>query len=227
MYLQKTIGTLFLILIFTMLSLYCGSPDTSNEKNTNADSTSADSAGISGSDSSKNMDKADAEKKGQKIDAIPVEVTTINKGTISAYILLSTNLETEKMTNIYSRIQGVVDRIYAQEGDRVGKNQVLLRLEGEEYRLAEERAHLNYLQSESEYNRLKTMFEKDLLSNEEFERARYTSEGLKVDWDQAKLNFSYTKIKSPISGIVGDRSVKIGDRINRPNSYILLSIQMK
>ena len=86
MYLQKTIGTLFLILIFTMLSLYCGSPDTSNEKNANADSTTADSAGISGSDSSKNMDQADGEKKGQKIDAIPVEVTTINKGTISAYI---------------------------------------------------------------------------------------------------------------------------------------------
>jgi len=213
MYLQKTIGTLFLILIFTMLSLYCGSPDTRNEKNTNADSTDADSAGISESDSSMNMDQADGEKKDQKIDAIPVEVTTINKGTISAYILLSTNLETEKMTNIYSRIQGVVEKIYAQEGDRVGKNQVLLQLEGEEYRLAEERAHLNYLQSESEFNRLKTMFEKDLLSKEEFEKARYTTEGLKVDWDQAKLNLSYTKIKSPISGIVGDRSVKIGDRI--------------
>jgi membrane fusion protein, multidrug efflux system len=57
------------------------------------------------------------------------------------------------------------------------------------------------------------MFTKDLLSKEEFENARYTSEGLKVDWDQAKLNFSYTKIKSPISGVIGNRSVKIGDRI--------------
>jgi len=213
MYLQKPIGTLLLIIIFTMLSLYCGSPDTSDEKNADADSSAADSASISGTDSSKNMEQAEGEEKEQKIDAIPVEVTTINKGNISAYILLSTNLETEKMTGIYSRIQGVVEKIYSQEGDRVGKNQVLLQLEGEEYRLAEERAHLNYLQSESEFNRLKTMFEKDLLSKEEFEKARYTTEGLKVDWDQAKLNLSYTKIKSPISGIVGDRSVKIGDRI--------------
>jgi multidrug efflux pump subunit AcrA (membrane-fusion protein) len=153
MYLQKTIGTLFLIIIFTMLNLYCGSSEISNEKNADADSTASDSAGVSGADSSKNMDQADGKNKGQKMDAIPVEVTTINKGNISAYILLSTNLETEKMTDIYSRIQGVVEKIYAQEGDRVGKNQVLLQLEGEEYRLAEERAHLNYLQSESEFNR--------------------------------------------------------------------------
>ena len=215
MYLQKTIGTLCLILMIMILNLYCGkdSPDTKDEKNAATDSTMSDSSGISGSDSTGKKDQSGDGEKEQKIDAIPVEVTTINKGTISAYILLSTNLETEKMTNIYSRIQGVVEKIYAQEGDRVGKNQVLLQLEGEEHRLAEERAHLNYLQSESEFNRLKTMFEEDLLSKEEFEKARYTTEGLKVDWDQAKLNFSYTKIKSPISGIVGDRSVKIGDRI--------------
>jgi len=215
MYLQKTIGTLCLILMIMILNLYCGkdSPDTKDEKNAGTDSTMSDSSGISGSDSTGKKDQSGDGEKEQKIDAIPVEVTTINKGTISAYILLSTNLETEKMTNIYSRIQGVVEKIYAQEGDRVGKNQVLLQLEGEEHRLAEERAHLNYLQSESEFNRLKTMFEEDLLSKEEFEKARYTTEGLKVDWDQAKLNFSYTKIKSPISGIVGDRSVKIGDRI--------------
>jgi membrane fusion protein (multidrug efflux system) len=215
MYLQKTIGTLCLIMIIMILNLYCGqgSPDTKDEKNAGTDSTMSDSSGISGSDSTGKKDQSGDGEKEQKIDAIPVEVTTINKGTISAYILLSTNLETEKMTNIYSRIQGVVEKIYTQEGDRVGKNQVLLQLEGEEYRLAEERAHLNYLQSESEFNRLKTMFEEDLLSKEEFEKARYTTEGLKVEWDQAKLNLSYTKIKSPISGIVGDRSVKIGDRI--------------
>jgi len=117
------------------------------------------------------------------------------------------------MTDIYSRVQGIVDKIYVQEGDKVRKNQVLLELEGEEYRLAEERAHLNYLQQEADYQRFKSMYEKDLLSKEEFEKARFTTEGLNVDWKQAQLNFSYTKIKSPISGVVGDRVIKIGDRI--------------
>jgi RND family efflux transporter MFP subunit len=215
MHFKKTSGVVILLLLIAIFNLYCGSgkPDTGNENSAKSDSSTTDSSATSQSDSSdKKMNRGD-DKKEQKIDAIPVEVTTINKGTISAYILLSTNLETEKMTDIYPRVQGVVEKILAQEGDKVARNQVLLHLEAEEYRLAEERAHLNYLQAESDFNRQKTMFEKDLLSKEEFERARYSTEGLKVDWEQARLNYSYTKIKSPIAGVVGDRTVKIGDRI--------------
>jgi len=121
------------------------------------------------------------------------------------------------MTDIYSRVQGVVDRIRVQEGDKVRKDQVLAELEGEEYRLAQERARLNYLQQKSDFDRLKAMFEKDLLSKEEFEKARYATQGLEVDYQQAKLNYSYTKITSPISGVVGDRLIKIGDRIQPTN----------
>ncbi len=201
---QKPIVTFLLVIFFAIMNIYCGnnSADGEGEDTTGADSTASDSS-----------DKKSEDEEEQKIDAIPVEVTTIMRGTISDYILLSTNLETEKMTDIYSRVQGIVDKIYVQEGDKVRKNQVLLELEGEEYRLAEKRAHLNYLQQESDYQRFKSMYEEDLLSKEEFEKARFTTEGLKVDWEQAQLNFSYTKIKSPISGVVGDRVIKIGDRI--------------
>ena len=201
---QKPIGTFLLVIFFAIMNMYCGnnSADGEGGDKTGADSTASDSS-----------DKKPEGEEEQKIDDIPVEVTTIKRGTISDYILLSTNLETEKMTDIYSRVQGIVERIYVQEGDKVRKNQVLLELEGEEYRLAEKRAHLNYLQQESDFKRFKSMYEKDLLSKEEFEKARFATEGLKVDWEQAQLNFSYTKIKSPISGVVGDRVIKIGDRI--------------
>jgi len=213
---QKPIVTFLLVIFFAIMNMYCGngSGDGEGGNKTSADSSASDSSGVANTDSS---DKKPGDEDEQKIDAIPVEVTTIKLGTISDYILLSTNLETEKMTDIYSRVQGIVDKIYVQEGDKVRKNQVLLELEGEEYRLAEKRAHLNYLQQESDFKRFKSMYEKDLLSKEEFEKARFATEGLKVDWEQAQLNFSYTKIKSPISGVVGDRVIKIGDRIQPTN----------
>jgi membrane fusion protein (multidrug efflux system) len=213
MLIKKSIGTLLFFILFILLNVHCGgnSSEQNNAGDANTDTTKTDSSAVAKGDSA---DKKSGEgKKEDRIDAIPVEVTTITRGTISDFILLSTNLETEKMTDIYARIQGVVEKIYVQEGDRVKKNQVLLQLEAEEYRLAEERARLNYKQQEAEFSRLKTMFDEDLLSKEEFERARFTTEGLKVDWEQAKLNFSYTRIKAPISGVVGDRIVKIGDRI--------------
>jgi len=146
-------------------------------------------------------------------DIIPVEVTTIKRGSISDYILLSTNLETEKMASVYSRVQGLVENISSEEGDVVKKGQILMTLEADEYVLAEEKARLNYQSQKADFDRLEAMYKENLLSKEEFEKARFSLQGLEVDWKQAKLNLSYTKIKSPIDGIVGDRLIKPGDRI--------------
>ena len=192
---QKPIFIFTFLIILSLLHLYCG--NSSNEQGQGngfgTDSTVTDSNAVANADSGTNADGDKNNKKGPEIDAIPVEVTTISRGTIADYILLSTNLETEKMADIYSRVQGVIEKIYVQEGEKVKKNQVLMELEAAEYQLAEERAHLNYLKQEADFNRMKAMFEKDLLSKEEFEQARFTTEGLKVDWEQAKLNYQLTQ----------------------------------
>ena len=198
------------ILLLILFGFACGDGSAGNENATVSDSSATDS---SNADSAKNS--ADTEKKNEEklADLIPVEVTTIKKGKISDFILLSANLETEKMADVYSRVQGLVERIYAQEGDMVQKGQRLMDLEADEYTLAEERARLNYLQQKSDFERLQAMYEQNLLSIEEFEKAKFTLQGLEVDWKQAKLNLSYTKITAPIAGVVGDRLVKPGDRI--------------
>jgi len=126
---------------------------------------------------------------------------------------LSANLETESQADVFPRVQGIVKKINHDEGDFVKSGQILMELEADEYVLSEQRARLNYKKQEADYNRLKAMFSEDLLSKEEFEQARYATEGLEVDWKQAKLNLSYTSIKSPISGVIGDRLRKPGDRI--------------
>lgn len=196
--------------IFLLFSFACGNGSAKNGNATVSDSTAIDS---SAADSAQET-AADEQKKEEKLaDLIPVEVTTIKTGKISDFILLSANLETEKMADVYSRVQGLVEKLYAQEGDVVKKGQRLMDLEADEYMLAEERARLNYLQQKSDFDRLKAMYEQNLLSIEEFEKAKFTLEGLEVDWKQAKLNLSYTRITAPISGVVGNRLIKPGDRI--------------
>ena len=196
--------------IFLLFSFACGNGSAKNGNATVSDSTPIDS---SAADSAQET-AADEQKKEEKLaDLIPVEVTTIKTGKISDFILLSANLETEKMADVYSRVQGLVEKLYAQEGDVVKKGQRLMDLEADEYMLAEERARLNYLQQKSDFDRLKAMYEQNLLSIEEFEKAKFTLEGLEVDWKQAKLNLSYTRITAPISGVVGNRLIKPGDRI--------------
>ena len=207
---KKSTTLILTFFIVTQIIISCGGGSATNGDSGDSDSTSTDSA------------KAGREKEGRygnggnnqtDTDIIPVEVTKVKRGLISDFILLSTNLETEKMASVYSRVQGLVDNISSEEGDNVKKGQILMTLEADEYVLAEEKARLNYLSQKSYFDRMEAMFQENLLSKEEFEKARFTLQGLEVDWKQAKLNLSYTRIKTPIAGVVGDRLIKPGDRI--------------
>ncbi len=146
-------------------------------------------------------------------ERVPVEVTRVQSGDISSFILLSSNLETEKMTDVYARVQGLVEEIFVEEGDYVKKDQVLMKLEADEYALEEARARVEYEQEQSRFARSQAMFEKNLLSREEFEQARFALEAKKILWQQAKLNLDYTRITTPISGVIGERLRRPGDRI--------------
>ncbi len=156
---------------------------------------------------------ADSLKKKADIEQVPVEVTTVTRGDISKYLLLSSNLETEIMADVYARIQGIVDSIYKEEGQYVHKNEIMLSLEAKEYQLAEQKAHLEYQNQLSNYKRFAAMHNKELLSDEEFDKASYALKTARIQWDEAKLNLDYTKIRSPIEGRVGERRAKIGERI--------------
>ena len=199
----------FILLIAGFYLIQCSRGNAEHDKAGSTDSTNV-SSDSTGADSLDNKSKAEAKN---NEDAVPVEVTTVKRGTISDFILLSTNLETEKMADVYPRVQGIVEDIYKEEGNQVTKNAVLLKLEAEEYALAEERSRLNFQKQNSDFKRMEAMFEENLISKEEYDQAKYTTDALAVEWKQAKLNLSYTRIKAPIKGIVGDRFCKVGDRI--------------
>ncbi len=144
---------------------------------------------------------------------IPVEVSAISTGIISSYILLSSNLETERMTDVYSRVQGLVDRILVEEGDHVKKGQLLMQLDPDELELMEAGALVNYEQEKKLFERKRAMFDRQLLSKEEFETASFGVQAKKILWQEARLNLDHTKVTSPISGVIGERLRRPGDRI--------------
>ena len=212
---KKTFMIWAISMLFVLSLLSCNQDSSDDKSAANTQDAKADTTaeGV----------KVSAEKEnGKKAELVPVEVAIVKRGRISDFILLSTNLETEKMADVYSRVQGLVQEMYVEEGDFVKKGQVLISLEADEYVLAEEKAHLNYEKQKSDFSRLQAMFEQNLLSNEEFEQARFSLKSLEVDWSQAKLNLSYTRITGPISGVVGDRMRKLGDRIQPSDKLFTL-----
>lgn len=207
-------NTLRTFLIFLVVSSFifinCAGKDAQGENNHESNKTVKNDSTVNAKGTAK--DKKTKKKKPED-ELIPVEVTLAKNGTISSYLLMSSNLETEKMTDIYPRVEGLVEKIHAEEGDYVQKGQVLMKLEAEEYALAEQKARVNYDQEKNLYNRKKAMFEKNLISKEEFDTSRFSLDAKEIAWKEAKLNLDYTKITSPISGVVGERLKRTGDRI--------------
>jgi len=191
-----------------LLNIHCSGGDANSGDNDQVETAANDDT----TSIKKDKKKADGDDSKEE-DLVPVETTTAAIGDISSFILLSSNLETEKMTDVYARVEGLVEKIYAEEGDFVEKNKVLMKLEADEYVLAEAKARVDYELEKNLYERKQAMFEKQLLSKEEFETAKFAGEAKKILWQQAQLNLAYTKITASISGVIGERLKRPGDRI--------------
>ena len=96
---KSVLINLVILVIVALLFSYCGQPGTEkNEVQSENDST-----GVEG-DSLKKKDGTQQEEEDQKSgdeDLIPVEVTNVTCGSISDFILLSSNLETEVMADVF------------------------------------------------------------------------------------------------------------------------------
>ncbi len=144
---------------------------------------------------------------------IPVEVTEVIKGSVSANYSGTATLEAEGEALVVAKVSGVVEKIFVEEGDSVKAGQVLAKLEDEEFihRLAQVESKLEEL--DNEFQRNKELFKNKLISAEAYDRTKYEYQTQKSTYDLTKLSLNYTEIKAPISGIVSERFIKVGNMV--------------
>ncbi len=203
---RRAVATVFITAVFGSYLISGAACSRDGEAITENDVTAAqvveDSAG------SKNREDRKGEAQG-----VPVEVTRAFVGEISSSILLSSTIQTESRVDVYSQVAGLVDRILVEEGAHVEKGAVLAVLDDREYALDEAKAEVSFLQLQNEYRRIEHMHRDDLISVEEYENAGYELRQAELEWEKAKLLLDYTRIEAPISGVVSERFVNVGDRI--------------
>lgn len=157
--------------------------------------------------------------------AIPVEVATVKNGDIAAFYSGTTTIESDKQATVVSQITGVVLELHAEEGDFVKAGTVLAKVETDRYQLELERGNALLKRLEMDYQRKRELYRKQLVSADDFERARADYEAQKASVELAALDLQHTSIKAPISGYVGERLVRVGNLVTvhqpvfRINSY--------
>lgn len=145
--------------------------------------------------------------------AVPVGIVEAQLGDMAAMVSFNATVESERTVRVYPQIAGLVDRLYAEEGDRVAAGQVLFRLEDDDARLAVRRAEIELDKARRDSIRQADLFSKDLISRNEYEQAVYVANRAGVALEEAKLAYNRTRIRTPVAGIVSTRNVELGDRV--------------
>lgn len=158
-------------------------------------------------------DKDTNSNKNEGSTAIPVEAGSVSRGDISAFYTATATLEAEEEATIVSKVRGIIDEFYIEEGEKVKAGDIIAQLEVDQYRIDAERAKATLNRLENDFKRNKELFEQDMISMETLQNAQFEYESQKAAYELTELNLIHTAIKSPISGVISERFIKKGNMI--------------
>ncbi len=151
----------------------------------------------------------------------------VEKGNIQTSITATGTIAPVTSVTVGTQVSGIVNKLYVDYNSEVKKGQIIAELD--KTNLISElntcRANLNSAQStlsyeQSNYQRYKTLYDKGLVSADEFETARLSYLKAKdqvttasQSVQKAQTNLGYATITSPIDGVVLSKSVEEGQTV--------------
>lgn len=111
-------------------------------------------------------------------------------------------------SRISFRVTGEVSTILVKEGDRISKGDVIAELDPTDYQLDVDNASARYSVVNSQYRRSKPLVEKGLLAKSQFDEIAANRQIAYAELQLAQLRLSFTKLQSPVDGIVSRVAVE-------------------
>lgn len=130
------------------------------------------------------------------------------------FLSLSGSIEADERIEIHTEISGIVESINFNEGSRVSKGQVLIRINDAELQAQLAQAITqNNLATENE-RRAGLLLEKEAISQEEYDIASADFRTAQSQIQLIRAQLSKTVIKAPFSGTIGLRNISQGSYIS-------------
>jgi HlyD family secretion protein len=161
-------------------------------------------------------------------NAAPIyRFATIERGDLEAAVSATGTLSAVTTVQVGTQVSGKITEIMVDFNDHVKKGQLIARIDStlpeQSVRDAQaglERNQAELEQSEREYERNQQLFQRKVLTEIEFNNAKYALavaranvKSAQVALDRARQNLSYTQIYAPIDGIVVERTVELGQTV--------------
>ncbi|WP_456424617.1 efflux RND transporter periplasmic adaptor subunit [Rhodocaloribacter sp.] len=157
----------------------------------------------------------------------PYRFVTLERGDLESVVSSTGNLEAVVTVQVGTQVSGIVYKIYADFNDRVRKGQVIALIDttllvsavrDAQANLERNQAQLGF--ARQEFERIRDLFEKDFSTEVEYNTAKYnydvaraTTQSAQVNLERARRNLEYATIRAPISGVVIERNVDVGQTV--------------
>lgn len=123
---------------------------------------------------------------------------------------LSGTLEANEQIDIRSEVMGIVESINFEEGSKVSKGQVLLRVNDLELRAQLSKVKTAQQLASENKRRASLLLEKQAISQEEYDVASAEYESARAESQLIAAQLAKTTIRAPFAGTIGLRSISKG-----------------
>lgn len=172
----------------------------------------------------------------------PVVFSTKNAtlGDVVKKTVATGNIKPREEVEIKPQVSGIIQELYVEAGDKVKEGDLIAKvkvipnmitLNNAENRV--EVAQISFNNAEIEFNRQQSLFDKGVISNQEYLNAKLQFNNAKTELKAANDNLdivregavkgsgktSLTLIKATISGMVLDVPVKVGNQVIESNNF--------
>ena len=176
---------------------------------------------------------------GKKEEKVSFDTAKVENTNIQTSITATGTIEPVTSVTVGTQVSGIVSKLYVDYNSVVKKGQVIAELDRTNLisELNTAKANLSSAQSTaayelSNYNRYKTLYDKGLVSADEYENALLSYQKAKEQVNtsresvqKAQTNLGYATITSPIDGVILSKSVEEGQTVaasfNTPELFVI------
>jgi HlyD family secretion protein len=155
------------------------------------------------------------------------KLQAVEVGNLTQTVSANGTLNPVVLVNVGTQVSGTVTKLYVDFNDKVKEGQPLLELDSSLLAAQARQTAANVINVSASLDlarateaRMKSLFEQEYISRQELEQAvqaRKSAEAQvaqsKAAADKDRVNLSYTTIRSPVSGVVVDRVVDLGQTV--------------
>ena len=153
---------------------------------------------------------------------MPVEVVVARADTVVDAILATGEIEAMQSVELRPDIEGRIAEILVREGAEVRRGTPLFKVDDAELKAEVDRAEAERDLAQQSLARTRDLLAQKASSQSELERAEATARSTAAQLALLKVRLDRTVVRAPFSGIVGERTVSLGDYVTTSSPLVTL-----